>query len=121
MKNSILSFLLFSMIMGLTCPVFSQYKITQFTPDTIRFDSFAAIGLQPIPQAGELNSSHWRIKGLSDGNSIFGGSYSSGDFARGVSTGSVSNGGIYAFDNGSTGRMLGVQPIGSDFTPGSFT
>lgn len=122
MKNTLLLGMLMCMFLGInSSQLLAQYKINQFTPDTISFDSFAASGLQPIPQAGELNSTHWRIKGLSDGNSIFGGSYSSGDFARGTSTGGVSTGGLYAFDNGTTGTMLGVQPIASDFTPGSFT
>ena len=42
-----------------------------------------------------------------------------GDFARvGTSTGGVTAGGIYAFQVVTGNYILGVQPAGSDFTPG---
>lgn len=102
--------------------LFPQYKINSFIhPDTIRFDTFMAAGLSPTPVSGELNSANWRFEGFSDGNTQFGGVYNTGDYSRGTSTGGVTNGGIYAFDNGVTGNMLGIQPTGDDFTPGKIT
>ena len=44
----------------------------------------------------------------------------SGDFGLGLSDGGVGTGGIYAFDLGEGNIILGVQPTGSDFTPGDF-
>ena len=37
------------------------------------------------------------------------------------STGNVSTGGVYSFDTGSGNATLGIQPGGSDFTPGNIT
>ncbi|ARN79223.1 hypothetical protein BST97_15205 [Nonlabens spongiae] len=83
---------------------------------------FEGGGLSPSPASGQLDSNGLRIEGLSDGDTSFGGSHASGDFTRGGSTGGVSTGGLYAFDvsNGGTSDIaLGVQPVGSDFTPGA--
>jgi Family of unknown function (DUF5689) len=87
---------------------------------TIDFTGFAGAGFTPSPAAGQLDSDDWVATGLSDGSSTFGGTFTSGDFARGTSGGGVNTGGVYAFDiSGNT--ALGVQPAGSDFTPGTFT
>jgi hypothetical protein len=60
--------------------------------------------------------------GLSDGARGFGTDDTAGDHARGSSSGGVSSGGFYAFDvSGSGDYALGVQPAGSDFTPGYIT
>ena len=83
------------------------------------FSGWQGNGFAPAPAAGQLDSNLWRVRGLSDGDGSFGGTHASGDFARGSSVGNVSTGGIYAFAaDGNT--LLGVQPGGSDFTPGSF-
>lgn len=84
------------------------------------FESFTGAGFAPSPTAGQLDSDTWSVTGLSDGALAFGDTGTSGDFARGSSSGGESTGGIYAFDTGSN-VILGVQPGGSDFTPGSFT
>ena len=84
------------------------------------FSGFAGAGFNSPPAAGQLDSNLWRVLGMSDGNSTFAGSHTSGDFARGSSTGGVTTGGVYAFDVGGGNVILGVQPGGSDFTPGSF-
>ncbi|MBE2223825.1 MAG: ExeM/NucH family extracellular endonuclease, partial [Anaerolineae bacterium] len=55
---------------------------------------------------------------MSDGSLDFGNAITSGDFARGSSTGGVTTGGVYAFDTGGGNRILGIQPGGSDFAPG---
>lgn len=88
--------------------------------DTISFDTFTGDGFDPNPSAGQLNSYTWSVSGLSDGSVPFGGSGTTNDFARGTSSGGVNTGGIYAFNNGVTGEMLGFQPTGTDLTPGEF-
>jgi hypothetical protein len=52
----------------------------------------------------------WTASGFSDG----------GFEPRGASSGRVSTGGTYAFDVGGGNTALGVQPGGSDFTPGYY-
>lgn len=102
---------------------------------TIDFDStvtgsnngaFEGAGFTPgAGTAGQLDSDSWSVLGLSDGDITYGGTGTSGDFARGTSEGGVTNGGIYGFDvsNSPAGvdRALGVQPSGADFTAGSLT
>ncbi|CAN5410418.1 hypothetical protein BH23VER1_BH23VER1_02090 [soil metagenome] len=92
---------------------------------TIDFADFDGAGFSPTPTSGQLDSNMWAVSGLSDGPLDFGESGTSGDFARGTSPGGVTTGGVYAFDvdnvDASVNRALGIQPIGSDFTPGAFT
>ena len=85
------------------------------------FDSYRGGGFQANPVAGQLDSDFWSISGLSDGDLDFGGSETSGDFARGSSFGGARTGGIYGFELGenSGDYILGVQATGADFTPGS--
>ncbi|QTN37963.1 hypothetical protein HZ996_02015 [Cryomorphaceae bacterium] len=67
-----------------------------------------------------LSSQAFRILGLSDGNTQFGNEYTSGDWARGLSDGTDTLGGLYAFESGTMGnRMLGIRPSGQDFAPGA--
>lgn len=95
----------------------------------IDFDNpspFAGSGFANTPAAGQLDSGNWIVTGLSDGEFDYATTADSGDYARGVSTGGITNGGVYSFDvdntpdDGITNFALGVQPIGSDFTPGAF-
>lgn len=87
---------------------------------TISFDSYAGAGLAPTPAAGQLDSDDWRVTGLDDGDTVFGATHTTigTDFARGVSNGSVSVGGLYAFTVAPGDRTLGLQPGASDMTPG---
>lgn len=99
----------------------SQYNINAIgTTQTIDFTGFDGSGFAPTPTAGQLNSNEWEVLGCSDGSALFGQSNTGGDFARGLSTGGVTSGGIYSFDNG-TGASLGFQGSGADMTPGSLT
>lgn len=100
----------------------AQLNITALnTPATIDFTGFDGSGFASTTVPGQLDSDTWEVLGLSEGDLNFGGSGTSGDYARGASTGGEITGGIYAFDNGITGVILGVQPSGSDFNTGSFT
>ena len=87
------------------------------------FAGFTGSGFSPTPLAGQLDSNDIIVTGLNDGDLTFGGTGTTGDFALGSSAGGVTTGGVYAFDvsNGGTANpALGVQPGGSDFTPGRF-
>ncbi|WP_431157749.1 T9SS type A sorting domain-containing protein [Winogradskyella poriferorum] len=109
----------------------SQLQITATdTEFTIDFDStvsdvsngaFDASGFTPTPATGQLDSDAWAIAGFSDGSLAFGGSNITGDFARGTSTGGKTTGGIYAFETSTGNYSFGIQPGGSDFTPGTIT
>ncbi|MEM6454242.1 MAG: hypothetical protein AAF772_04035 [Acidobacteriota bacterium] len=110
-------------------PTSAQVVLTGIgSTEMITFDSFLGDGFAPMPAAGQLDSDTWSITGMSDGDLAFGATNTSGDYARGSSNGSVTTGGIYAFDvlavspmEGGSSRALGFQPGGSDVTPGTFT
>ncbi|MFP4394160.1 MAG: hypothetical protein ACLFTI_02765 [Anaerolineales bacterium] len=93
--------------------------LAAWTPED--FNTFDGSGFVPSPAAGQLDSDAWRVTGLSDGDGTFGGTHDSDDFARGASQGGVTTGGVYAFEVATDNHALGVQPAGSDFTPGEFT
>ena len=80
-----------------------------------------ARGFSATPLAGQLDSTTYRAIGFSDGPGAFGGEFTSGDFGRGASSGGVTTGGGYAFEVSTGDFTLGVQPTGSDFTPGDLT
>lgn len=86
------------------------------------FEGFTGQGFDAAPAAGQLDSDDVVVTGMSDGDVAFGGTGVTGDFARGTDAdGGVSAGGVYAFTTlAGLDTLLGVQPGGSDFTPGSF-
>jgi len=99
---------------------FYQLSIPDQNPVIINFTGFTGTGFAPDPAAGQLDSDDWLVTGLSDGSMNFGDTKTTGDFARGASVGKVTTGGMYAFDVGLGNVTLGVQPGGTDWTPGSF-
>ncbi|MEM6295893.1 MAG: inositol monophosphatase family protein [Myxococcota bacterium] len=86
------------------------------------FPGFDGSGFAPEPAEGQLDSDDWIATGFSDGPLDFGGTATTGDFARGVSEGGLTQGGLYAFDPGNdlSTFALGAQPTGADFAPGAF-
>ncbi|MFN8777458.1 MAG: hypothetical protein ACK5XV_11895, partial [Flavobacteriales bacterium] len=88
-------------------------------------EAFAGTGFSPNPTtAGRLNSNAWAVGGMSDAGGAFGGTSTSGDFARGAVNAVQTSGGIYAFTGapGSTANpMLMIQPTAQDWTPGNLT
>jgi len=82
-------------------------------------EAFAAAGFATSPGPGQLDADAWSILGFSDGDLEFGQEAATGDWARGVSPGRVSTGGLYAFAVEPDNHALGVQPTASDFAPGS--
>ena len=106
------------------------------TAYTISFDGtvggvgsgvWAGTGYQAVPTSGRLDSDAWAIFGFSDGNLNYGASQVSAgtDFTRGTTApgnAALTVGGLWSFGGaGITGRALGIQPNGTDFTPGSIT
>ncbi len=87
---------------------------------------YSGSGFASDPAEGQLDSDNWVVTGLSDGDFDFGDTAVGGDYSRGASAGGVGDGGVYVFDadatpgDGITNFVLGVQPIGADFTPGAF-
>jgi hypothetical protein len=82
----------------------------------------AGNGLSPNPTAGQLDTRSWRINGMSDQPvTQFEQVYTTGDFARGASAGGITTGGLWAFQVAPGDMALGVQPIASDFNPGTMT
>lgn len=88
-------------------------------PYTQNFNAYIGTGFAPTPTAGQLDSDVWKVTGLSDGAGTFGGTHTTGDFARGISTGGVSAGGLYSFTVGAGNNALGAQATGGDFNPGT--
>ncbi|PHS61921.1 MAG: hypothetical protein COB12_11530 [Flavobacterium sp.] len=82
------------------------------------FTTFTGAGFTPNPTAGQLDSDVIIVSGFSNGSLNYGDSGTSGDFSRGQNDGGVGTGGIYAFEVIPGEFALGVQPGGSDFTPG---
>jgi len=82
-------------------------------------EAFAATGFGAAPAAGQLDADAWSVLGFSDGDLDFGEETATGDWARGISPGGVSTGGLYAFTVELDNRALGIQPTASDFAPGS--
>ena len=87
---------------------------------TFNFNDFEGTGFASTPAAGQLDSDNWIVTGMSDGDFDFGDMVSGGDYGQGISPGGEGTGGIYAFQYAAGDFMLGVQPGGSDFTPGAF-
>lgn len=115
----IVMFVLFGLALGSFSPnpVLAQGTL----PFTENFSTFTGAGFAPTPAAGQLDSDTWRLTGFSDGSMTFGSTNTSGDFARGTSTGGVTTGGVYAFNVGAGNIILGIQPTADDFTPGEIT
>ena len=86
----------------------------------IDFAGFDGSGFSPTPAAGQLDSDDWSVVGMSFATFAFGDTRTADDFARRSSPGGVTTGGVYAFAAAGAGDpALGVQPGGTDFTPGS--
>ncbi len=86
--------------------------------------AFSGAGFQAAPTAGQLDSDAWAVTGWSDGALIFGGTRTTGDYARGAATTAVTTGGFYAYrgaPQNAANPCLMIQPGGSDFEPGTLT
>jgi hypothetical protein len=90
------------------------------TPVVVDFTGFDGSGFDPAPSAGQLDGDDWAATGFSDGDRAFGDVDTTGDYAKGTTTGDIFSGGIYALDNGGNISLM-IQPTGSDWTPGTLT
>lgn len=97
----------------------AQKSIADANPVVEDFTGFTAAGFAPSPGAGQLDSDEFAITGLSEGTLTFGGTQTAGDFARGLSAGGVSQGGVYAYNGADS--FIFFQPSADDFTPGTLT
>ncbi|WP_418637898.1 beta strand repeat-containing protein [Winogradskyella sp.] len=91
------------------------------TVSEVNEGQFDGSGFTTSPSTGQLDSDAWASTGMADGSLNFGGSETSGDYAKGYDTGGTTSGGFYAFDTGSSNNSLGFQATSSDFTPGTIT
>ena len=89
-------------------------------PAVVDFTGFTGAGFALAGDSGRLDADDWAVTGLSDGAKDFGVEDLNGDYAKGVTTGGIFSGGLYAYDLGSDPALL-VQPTGSDWTPGTIT
>lgn len=126
MKKILLSGILLTF--GLTGS--AQWSITTLGPttDTITFDAtfpgvnngvYAGDGFSPTPSVGQLDSDAWKVSGLQDGQGYFGATHINNDFAKGGSAGGITSGGLYSFEPTAGDSAFGIQPTGSDWTPGT--
>jgi hypothetical protein len=87
--------------------------------------AFAGAGFDANPVvAGRLNSLAWAATGWSDGALAFGGTRTTGDYARGAVAAAQTTGGIYAYTgapHSAANPALMIQPGGSDWAPGTLT
>lgn len=124
--------------------LYAQLSLTNGAPSaTINFSNtmpttvgtntsttFSGAGFSPNPTnatPGRLNSNAWAVLGWSDGDLNYGGTNTSGDYARGAHANQavgIATGGIYAY-TGTPGSVanpaLMFQGGGSDFDPGTLT
>jgi hypothetical protein len=124
---------IFSFFILLSQAGFAQMQFAANGTQTIDFvttiagvnnGAFTASGITNVPASGQLNSNAWEFIGWNDGNTVYGGNYTSGDYARGQTNVAVSTGGTYAY-TGAPGSVanpsLMVQEATNDFTPGTIT
>ncbi|MDD4746532.1 MAG: choice-of-anchor J domain-containing protein, partial [Salinivirgaceae bacterium] len=85
------------------------------------FSGFEGTGFSANPSATQLHSENWRVEGFKAVNGVFGGEHTTTTFAQGLSAGGVTAGGVYAFEVGSGGKILGFQATGNDLKSGNVT
>jgi len=85
------------------------------------FTGFTGSGFKPVPLSGQLDADNWQITGFSDGNLSFGGTITSGDYARGITGGNITLAGVYGYSGGLGNQAMYIQPATADFVPGTIT
>lgn len=128
-------FLVIVSTLGFGYTVYGQFSFTALSGSgslvSENFTGFTGAGFDSSPGAGQLDSDAWIAGGFRIGSGSgavdvtmsYGDSTPNSDFARGVSAGGESTGGIYGFDvsnGGTVDRALGVQPSTNNFVPGFF-
>ncbi|MFO0595404.1 MAG: GEVED domain-containing protein [Myxococcaceae bacterium] len=98
------------------------YPLTTLNgPVRFGFETYAGTGFTPTPACGQLSSNEWLLTGLNATSLTDGGTAIANDYARGISDGGVSTGGLYAFNTPINNRTFGFQPTGTDLVPGTAT
>lgn len=115
-------FTLLAVVVGLSHLNAQVNIVITGTPIVETFTGFTGAGFSPTPAAGQLDADNWQITGCSDGDMLFGDTKITGDFARGVTSGNVTTGGVYGYSGGAgTNQVLYFQPTADDLTPGTIT
>lgn len=86
--------------------------------------AFTAAGFQATPTLGQLDSDAWAVTGWNDGTLAFGGTRTTGDYARGAAVAAITTAGFYSYraaPQSVPNPCLMIQPGGSDFAPGTLT
>lgn len=127
---------IFSALLLLPLVGMAQLEIDQLNQQfTIDFDAtvngvnngaYQGTGFSSGPASGQLNSNAWSFENLgTPANMNFGSAATTGDAARGVSSGGVSTAGFYAFNTnngvGAADYSLGWQVDGTTFYNGKLT
>jgi hypothetical protein len=110
----------------------AQLSFTNRDAQTIDFDltksgvnegQFAGTGFSNTPAVGQLHAGAWAVTGMSDNAGLkdFDEEIATGDYARGVSSGGVTTGGLYAFETSTGNFSIGFQPTAGDFNPGTLS
>lgn len=85
------------------------------------FNDFFGTGFAPNPGLGQLDSDHWRVQGLAEGDGVFGGTHTTGGFASFFHIGEDPSAGINSYAVGVNDFALGMQPYEDSLTPGNIT
>lgn len=127
---------IFSALLLLPLVGMAQLEIDQLNQQfTIDFDAtvngvnngaYQGAGFSSGPASGQLNSNAWSFENLGTPASMnFGGNATTGDAARGVSSGGVTTAGFYAFNTnngvGAADYAMGWQVDGTTFYNGKLT
>lgn len=127
---------IFSALLLLPLVGMAQLEIDQLNQQfTIDFDAtvngvnngaYQGTGFSSSPASGQLNSNVWSFENLGTPASMnFGGNATTGDAARGVSSGGVDSAGFYAFNTnngvGAADYAMGWQVDGTTFYNGKLT
>src|SRR5690242_19084508 len=73
------------------------------------FAGYLGDGFVPAPGPGQLDSDTWRITGMNDGVTSFGGNFVGGDFSEGLTAGGGVEGGLFAFTVAPGDIAFGMQ------------
>jgi len=101
--------------------LYGQLEInTEATPITEDFEWFSGTGFSPEGAIdGSIDSDIWFTRSNASTRVNFGETATSGEFARGTSTGGATiEGGIYAFYTGNNNTALGIKPSCDYYNPG---
>jgi hypothetical protein len=120
-RRPVLAFAIVVVALGAEAGPASAQQIMAGPLTRVDLAGYQGDGFTASPGTGQLDSDDWRITGMNEGDSSFGGTFTNGDFAEGASGGGVTGdgtGGLWAFSTSPGDPAFGVQQTGDDLTPG---